>query len=460
MTGTDGTAGVAGTAGRTEQLRARVEAGRDQTRHDLERLVGHASVAFPGFDPSPVLAAADAVADTLRQSGFPAVELLDVPGGYPAVWAEHPAPPGAPTVLLYAHYDVQPAGDPARWDSPAFTPTLRGGRMYGRGAADDKSGIVAHAGAMRALDGHPPVGVKVIVEGEEETVSHLEAYVIAHPERFAADVVVVADAGNLRVGEPVLTTALRGDVSATVTVRTLAASVHSGLFGGPAPDALMALVRILAALHDDQGEVAVPGLRHGAWPGSDLPTAVFRQTSGLLEGVELVGSGTVADRLWAKPSVTVIGLDAPRVDEAANILVPEARARASLRIVPGQDPQAALAALETHVRASAPWGAHVEVTPTKTGAPFLARTQGPGYAAARQALELAYGRSVDDVGMGGSIPLLAVLAEVAPQAEIILWGAEDVQAARIHSENESVDLDELTRLVLAEALLLDRLGQR
>ena len=442
----------------TSSLQAAVAELMPGARDDLARLVRIPSIAFPGFPAEPVHEAARAVVEMLAGAGVADARHLEIPGGYPAVYGEIAAPPGRPTVLLYAHYDVQPAGPPDAWTSPSFEPAVRGGRMYGRGAADDKSGVVSHAAAIRAFGGRPPVGVKVIIEGEEETDSHLEEYVREHPELFRADAIIVADAGNLRPGAPTLTTALRGVISCTVEVRTLAGPVHSGQFGGPAPDALMALVRALATLQDERGNVAVDDLASGAWPGgAELPEERFRHSVGLADGVDLIGDGTIADRLWARPSINVIGIDAPPVQGAANALVPVARARVSLRVAPGEDPSRALELLEAHLRAAVPWHAQVRVYDGAVGEGYAAATGGPVYAAASRGLETAFGTPVLVGGAGGSIPLVNVLASVAPGAEIVMWGAADSEST-IHAPNESVDLADLERMILAEALLFAELG--
>ena len=425
---------------------------------DLETLVRIPSVAFPGFPPDPVHAAAGAVVALLRDAGVANARLLEIPGGYPAVVGEIAAPPGRPTILLYAHYDVQPAGPDSAWTTPPFEPAVRGGRMYGRGAADDKSGIVSHATALRAFGGRPPLGVKLVIEGEEETASHLPEYVQQHADLFRADAIIVGDAGNMSPGVPTLTTALRGVTSCTVEVRTLAGPVHSGQFGGPAPDALMALVRMLATLQDERGNVAVAGLASGRWTGgAEPPEELFRRTAGLLDGVALIGDGSLADRLWAKPSVNVIGIDAPAVEGAANALVPVARARVSLRVAPGDDAASALRLLRDHLKSVAPWNVQVRVSDGQFGAGYAAATGGPVYAAAVTGMEAAFGRPVIMGGAGGSIPLVNVLASVVPDAEIVIWGAEDSEST-IHAPNESVDLADLERMILAEALLFEALG--
>ena len=429
---------------------------------DLDRLIAIPSVAFPDFPPAPVLLMAETVEALFRRedtTGSAEIRLIEIPGGFPAVFADFPGPPGAPTVLLYAHYDVQPAPADQGWTSDPWTATRKDdGRIYGRGAADDKSGVVIHAGTLRAFGGRPPVNVKVLIEGEEETISHLEAFVAANPELVAADAFVIADMGGIRVGSPAVTTALRGEVAATVTVRTLEHAVHSGLFGGPVPDALVALIRILATLHDDDGNTVVKGLHSTDWSGGDFDEAVLRHTSGIIDDVQLVGSGSLASRLWSRPSATVIGIDAPRVAEAANILIPQATAKVSLRIAPGADAARELDVLVEHLERAAPWGVEVEVTRVKVGWPFAVPVNGPILRAAEDALQDAFSQPSSRLGSGGSIPLVASLASAAPAAEIILWGAEDMAQARIHASDESVDPGEVERMVLAQVRLLQRIG--
>jgi len=393
----------------------------------------------------------------MREAGCPGVGLIEIPGGAPLVHAAIPAPPGAPTVMLYAHYDVQPAGPEEAWTSPPFEPTLRDGRLYGRGAADDKSGIVAHAATIRAFGGKPPVGIKLVLEGEEETDSHLDGFLEKNPDLGRADVMLIADVGNFTKGEPTLTTSLRGLASCSVEVKTLRQAVHSGMFGGPAPDALMVLIKLLGTLHDDRGDVAVAGLASGTWQGHDYPEGMYRDTAGVLDGVPLIGSGSVADELWARPSINVIGLDAPPVAQAANALLPEARAVVSMRVPPAEDPEHARKLLAEHLRSHAPWGVEVTVKVLQAGQGHSAATDGPGYTAARKAMEAAYGRPVQLVGQGGSIPLVSVLARIAPGSEILLAGAQDEKAA-IHSIDESVDLEELKRVAVAQVLLLAELA--
>lgn len=426
---------------------------------ELNQLVRLPSVAFPGYPAAPLEQAGAAVVRLLAGAGLPNARLLDVPGAPPAVYAERPAQPGAPTVLLYAHYDVQPAGPEEAWTSAPFEPAERGGRLYGRGAADDKSGIVIHVGTLLALGSDCPVGVKVLIEGQEEAgEGGIEEFVAANAEVLAADVVIVADVGNYALGVPTLTTSLRGMAACDVEVETLAGAVHSGMFGGPAPDALVALCRMIASLHDERGEVAVAGLAKATYDGAAYDEAAYREDAGVLPGVCLVGSGTIAERLYARPAINVIGIDAPAVEGAANALIPRARARVSVRLAPGQAPAEAQRAIRRHLEAAAPWNVRVAVTPGTVGEGFLARTDGPAYAAARKALQEAYGRPVAHYGEGGSIPLIAAFQRAMPRAELILWGAEE-PLCKIHAPDESVDLGELERCTLAEALLIAQLAE-
>ena len=428
---------------------------------DLEELIAIPSVSFPGYPGEPMDDMAQRTLQMFRDAGFDDARLMEVPSGYPPIYGEIAGPQGSPVVVIYAHYDVQPAPPEQGWTTEPFTPTRKDdGRIYGRGSADDISGLVTHLGMMRVFDGKPPCTLKLILEGMEETESNLEAFVEAHPELFACDLFIICDMGNLRVGEPVLTTALRGDVACVVTVRTLDHPLHSGVFGGPAPDAMMALARLLSTLHDDGGNVAVEGVSRGAWAGEDLSADDFRSSADVLDGVELTGTGRVGDQLWAQPSINAIGIDMTNIATSSNVLIPEASAKISMRIVPGSEPKEELDALVAHLESHAPWGAKVEVRRTKEAPPFLCATDGPGYAAARGALEAAFGRPAGEAGCGGSIPLLRTLQQAAPGAEFILWGPEDVACARIHASDESVDPAEIERMVVAQALLLQSLADR
>lgn len=429
-------------------------------RRDLEDLVRIESVwADPGRR-SEVHRSAQAVADLLSQAGFGDVQIVSE-GGAPAVIARHPAPRGAPTVLLYAHHDVQPEGDRGQWTSPPFEPTERDGRLYGRGSADDKAGIATHLAAFRAHGGKPPVGVTVFVEGEEESGSpSLARLLAAHRDTLAADVIVIADSDNWSADTPALTVSLRGLVDCVVEVATLDHGLHSGLWGGVVPDALSVLVRLLASLHDDDGNVAVAGLHEtdtAALNYPDYPAERVRTDSGLLDGVSEIGSGSVLQRLWAKPAITVIGIDTTPIEKASNTLIPRARAKISMRVAPGGDAAAHLDALTAHLESHAPWGAHVSVTRGDLGEPYAIEASGDVYDAARAAFRRAWGAEPVDMGMGGSIPFIAEFAAAFPQAKILVTGVED-PGTQAHSINESLHLGVLERAAISEALLLANLA--
>jgi cysteinylglycine-S-conjugate dipeptidase len=443
-----------------DELRPAVSELMPRTQRDLERLVRIPSIAFPGYEPAHVHQSAVATAEILEAAGLGGVRVIELPDGvdHPAVFGELPAPQGAPTVLLYAHHDVQPEGPIEEWDSPPFEPVVRDGRMYGRGTSDDKCGVVMHAAALLAWGARPPIGVKVLVEGEEEAgTDHLPYLIRQNADMVSADVAVIADSGNWRRGVPTLTTTLRGCVDCRVEVRVLEKAVHSGSFGGPIPDALTSLARLLATLHDERGDVAIAGLASSRWTGAEYDADAFHEEAGVLEGVDWIGTGSIAERVWTRPAVSVLGIDAPRVREASNQLVPAATAKVSLRIPPGQDALSAMDALVSHLERHAPWGAHVRVERGTSGEPFAVDAEGPVYAAAREAMAEAWGRETIDMGAGGSIPLVPMLADTFPGIAVLMLGPSDELAAA-HSVNESLALEELERCTVAEALLFDRLA--
>ncbi|WP_435603924.1 dipeptidase [Streptomyces sp. bgisy130] len=440
-----------------------VAALQPRARTELAELVAFKSVADPAqFPKSECEAAANWIVDTLRADGFQDVALLDTPDGTQSVYGFRPGPPGAPTVLLYAHYDVQPPLDETAWISPPFELTERDGRWYGRGAADCKGGLIMHLTALRALKEHGgiPVNVKVIVEGsEEQGTGGLERYAEAHPELLAADAIVIGDTGNFRVGLPTVTATLRGMTLVRVQVDTLEGNLHSGQFGGAAPDALAALIRILDSLRAEDGSTTVTGLAaDAAWDGLQYPEEDFRKDAKILDGVGLLGNGTIADRIWARPAVTVLGIDCPPVIGATPSVQAGARALVSLRVPPGTDAAEATKLLAAHLEAAAPWGARVAVEQVGQGQAFRADTTSPAYTSMAEALQEAYdGAEMQTSGMGGSIPLCNTLASLYPDAEILLIGLSEPEA-QIHAVNESVSPQELERLSLAEAIFLRRVG--
>ncbi|MGP5695490.1 dipeptidase [Brachybacterium alimentarium] len=444
-----------------DALRARLEQLLPGAVDDLKDLVRIPSIAFEGYDREPVRRSAQAVAALLRGAGMAEVTIESVADGAPAVIGRTPAAVGRPTVLLYAHHDVQPTGDETAWTSAPFEPAQRGRRLYGRGAADDKAGVMAHVTALRlvgeelAAEG---LGVTVFVEGEEEAGSPtFRPFIEAHREALEADLIIVADSANWAVGTPALTTSLRGLVDVVVEVRALQHAVHSGLFGGPVMDSLTQLSRLIATLHDENGEVAVEGLARSADPSVEMDEADFRRDAGVPDGLELSGGGPLTAQLWTRPALSVIGIDAPAVRDASNTLIPVSRAKLSLRIPPGESPDSAMAALVTHLEKHAPATAEVTVHEGEKGKPYSARQHSPAMDLARSALGDAWGTAAVDTGLGGSIPFIADLLEVFPEADVLVTGVEDPES-RAHGVDESLHLDEFARVCLAEALLLRRAG--
>jgi cysteinylglycine-S-conjugate dipeptidase len=441
-----------------EEIRAAITRELPGVRADLERLVRIPGIAFTGFDHTHVERSAEAVAELLRGAGLPDVRIVRA-GGQPAVIGRRPAPAGAPTVLLYAHHDVQPAGDLAQWESDPFEPVERDGRLFGRGASDDKAGIMAHVAALRAFGDELPVGVVVFVEGEEEFGSEtLETLLREHRELLESEVIVIADSGNWDIGQPALTTGLRGIVNGFVEVRTLEHAVHSGMFGGAVPDALITLSRLIASLHDDEGNVAVAGLMSGKAAALDLPEERFRHEASVLDGVELIGSGRLVERLWTKPAISILGIDAPATEGAPNAIVPVAKAKFSVRIAPGDSAALVYDSIVAHLQQHAPWGAAVTVTLEQLGEPCAIDADGPAYDAARAAFAEAWdGTAPVDIGVGGSIPFIATFQEMFPKAAVLVTGVEDPDS-RAHGPNESLHLGEFERVCLAEALLLAKVA--
>lgn len=432
-------------------MRARVSGLMERARRDLAELVAMRSVADPRHFPvEECLRAAEWTADAFTEAGVPC-KLYETPDGSQAVIGHRPGPEGAPTVLLYSHYDVQPPGD--GWRTSPWELTEHDGRWYGRGAADCKGNIVMHLTALRAAE--PRVGVKVVIEGsEEQGTDGLERFLDRDPELFRADAIVIGDTGNLAVGVPTFTTCLRGQANVVVTVKTMRGALHSGMYGGAAPDALAALVHMLGTLRDAAGNTTVQGLAcDQRWDGAQYPLERFREDAGILDGVAVTGTGTIADMLWARPALTVLGIDCPPVAGSVAAVQPAARARLNLRIPPGIDPQEACEALTAHLKAAAPWHARVEVEAQALGRPFLARTGGPAYSAMTAALTEAYGQKVVTQGQGGSIPLCGAFQGHFPDAEIMLMGVEEPRAL-IHAADESVDPSEIENLALAEAIFL------
>ncbi len=453
-----------------DALRAAVQAGLPVAISQLGGLVRIPSVSWDGFDPAHVDASAVAVKQLLDDLGiFDSVAIARAPidterMGQPAVLATRAARAGKPTILLYAHHDVQPPGDENEWESAPFEPTVRGDRLYGRGAADDKAGVMAHVAAIRAfvatVGADFEIGLVAFIEGEEEFGSRsFKNFIVENRDALMADVIVVADSDNWDIETPSLTVALRGNVTFKLTISTLAHASHSGMFGGAAPDAMLAAIQLLATLHDPDGSVAVDGLvtRDALTPPYDEERLVAE--AALLPGVTPIGRGSVLSRLWDQPAITITGIDAPTVMNASNTLVPSVTVKLSARIAPGQTGASAFEALEAHIRSHAPFGAHVSFADVDLGNPFLVDTTGWAVAEAKDAMRQAWGAEPVEAGIGGSIPFISELVEVFPTAQILVTGVEDPDT-RAHSPNESLHLGVFHRAILTEAVLLAKLEGR
>ena len=432
-------------------------------KEDLARLVAVPSLSewgYPEHTRPALLEAHQAVVELLRDAGVESFSSLELEGTAPVITGEIPAPPGAPTVLLYGHYDVVPAGDETLWTSPPFEATERDGAIYGRGAADSKSNILVHVGALRAWEGKPPVGIKLLIEGQEEVGSPLEeGYPSANPEPFRADAILVADGGSIRAGQPSLTVSLRGDARITVEVRTLASNKHSGQYGGAAPDALVVLVRALASLWDEHGDVAVEGLRREEWSGESYTDEEFRALAGLEEGMPIVGTGGIGSKIWSGPGITVLGIDCPAVDGAPASVQSHARAVLNVRIHPEQPAAEAQAIVMRHLEAERPFGVPLQVTPGAIGDGYRAASSGPAWDAMIAAMSTAWGADTVEIATGGAIPLVKAMSEGVPEATMFVFGATD-SFANIHGPDERLLVDEWEKAVLAETLFFQELADR
>ena len=460
-----------------EAALAALEERFDATVDALCALARIPGVSADGFDRAELERSARAVAELLRKAGLERVEVLELPGAHPYVVGEWlRAARGAPTVLIYAHHDVQPPGRPEKWGSPAFEPTRRAdGRLYGRGVVDDKAGLLVHVaalGACLAAHGRLPCNVKLIVEGEEEIGSpHLATFLRAQRERLQADVIVLSDTANLDAGLPSLTTSLRGLVVADVRVRALDHPLHSGMWGGPLPDAATALVRILARLLGTNGAIAIPGIYDDVRPLereerarlARLPfdESLFRAQAGLVHGAVLAGEPefTPYERLWLRPSIAVTALDATPIAGSANRLMEEAAARVGLRLAPSQDAQRAANLLADFLRADPPNGVEVSVFVESAANGWETQSDGPAFDAARRALAAGFASEPALIGCGGSIPFVGPFAEVLGGAPALLLGLED-PICNAHGENESLNLDDFRKAARAAVHLLFELGAR
>jgi acetylornithine deacetylase/succinyl-diaminopimelate desuccinylase-like protein len=447
----------------TDPLRAKVTELMPQAKADLGELVAFRSVANPTQQPlEQCHQAADWIVRAFTDVGLDEMTRSTTPDGSDCVHGHAPGPPGAPTVLLYSHYDVQPPLGEDVWRTPVWELTDgEDGRWYGRGTSDCKGNIVAHLTALRALkavDGAFPVGIKLIIEGSEEQAGGLEQWVPANADLLRADTICMVDAGNATIGQPTLTSSLRGVTSIDLTLQALDSAIHSGMYGGPTPDPVAGLIQVLASLHDAQGNTTVDGLSNtGTWPGNEYPPDQFRRDSHMLEGVDLLGDGKIADMLWSRYDVTTIGIDIASVDASAPAIQPSARARISLRVPPGTGATDAQDALVKHVCARVPWHLRSSVERVASGDPFVCTFEGPGHDALKSGLEESYGKPIATTGQGGSIPLCNVFQHTFPDAEILLYGVEE-PSCLIHAPNESVAPSEVEHIALAEALFLRRYG--
>lgn len=444
-----------------DDLRSAVAADMPRLKDLLATLVRMESVSADGYDPSGVRQAGEAIVSMLEEYGFDDARLLESSNGHPAVFAELPAPDGAPTVLLYAHYDVQPPGPIEEWETGPFDPVERDGRLYGRGASDDKAGIVMHLGAIAAHADGVPVGVQLFLEGEEEAGSiGLPEILGNNSDLLDPDVIVIGDGGNWDVGTPAYISSLRGIVAVKLELRTLGSAVHSGQYGGVFPDALMALSRLLASLHDDEGNVAVEGLVSNEIEESlEIPEEMARAQIGAIPGLHQIGEGSIPSRLWSRPAISILAIDAPPVAEAINQLIPVARAKVSMRIPPGQDTETALQALKSHLEANVPWGAELSFLYEESGDATVLGSDNYAVEIWKEAFAEAFGNEAVEMGGGGSIPFIATFADLFPDAPILVVGCADPTSA-FHAPNESQDIGDLEKSTLTEAIAFRLLAER
>lgn len=441
----------------------------DSYLEDLSALVRIPSVSWSAFDPLHVERSAQAVAALATDlEFFDSVNIVRAPKddgtglGQPAVLARKEPRNGAKTVLLYAHHDVQPPGDDALWETSVFEPVIRGDRMFGRGAADDKAGVVSHLASIKILQelGATDLGVVLFIEGEEEFGSpSFSNFLRDNKETLASDVIIVADSGNWSTTVPALTVSLRGNVTMTVRVRTLDHAVHSGMFGGPVPDAFMVASRIMTSFYASDGTVCVSGLTGSDEKTPEYPETQLREESGLLPSVDAIGSNSYLSRIWTQPSITITGIDAPTIENASNTLLPEVAFKISVRVAPGQKAQEAADAVIAHIDSVCPFGVIPIIEDVTIGEGFLVNTAGDAVAGMKKAMSDAWGETPVDMGVGGSIPFISEFVSEFSAAEILVTGVEDPDS-RAHSPNESLHLGVFRKAIAAQAIFLSALSNK
>ncbi|MCD4549506.1 MULTISPECIES: dipeptidase [unclassified Schaalia] len=448
----------------THTLRARLEETFPTFVQTLIDLIAIPSVSSLPQHSQDLDRSAQYVQQLFSDIGLEArIESVTTPEGVvgkPAVLARSPHIEGAPTVLLYAHHDVQPTGDPQRWSLEPFTAEVRGDRLYGRGSSDDGAGIVVHLGALNLLARDLPVNVIVFIEGEEELGSPtFDTFLHTYADELRADVIIVTDSDNWKVGEPALTTTLRGNCCCTLEVTVSEHAVHSGMFGGPMVDATTCASLLISSFYDEAGNVRIKGLGGSDKADVDWPEEEFRAAAGILEGVQLAGTGDLAARVWTKPSITVIGWDTTSVAEASNTIAPKTRLRLSMRTVPGIEPEKAMEALRAHIETHMPFGAHVTISDVECGPGYQADLEAPAVELAHRALTEAWSVPSVNIGVGGSIPFISQFQSEFPEAQVLVMGVED-PLTNAHSEDESQSLSDLKHAILAEALILRDLAHK
>lgn len=451
-----------------DDVRSRVNAGWDNILDLLKQKIANKAISCEGIAEPRMKEDAEFIAAALREVGIDnarveqATQENGEPGAFEVIGSRI-VDPEAPTILLYAHHDVQPVPDASVWKTDPFVGTIVDGRLYGRGSSDDGAGCMIHIGSLAALGDDLGVNIKIFIEGEEEVGSpSFVPFLHTHPEYFDADVMFITDSSNWSPQIPSLTASLRGNVTMDVTVKVLEHPVHSGSFGGPILDANTTAALLIASMYDTDGNIIIPGLQSAEPIGGlqeDLDEVTFRSDSGVIDSYTFAGQGSIASRLWTKPSISVIGADLPSVDESFNQLVPECRFRLSMRVCPLQTGEAAAAAVSTFLKEHAPFGAQVDVTVNETGTGWAMDDASIVTEIAEEAFKEAFGHEVQNKGEGGSIPMIPILQAAFPEAKVLVDGPEDPMT-NAHSPNESQDLEELKGDIVAEVLMLDRFARR